>query len=238
VRQGYGQYCPIALGAEIFAERWTPIILRNLHLGCHRFGEILEGAPGIPRSVLSQRLRSLERGGVLERRAAGRTMEYHLTDSGRELTEVVLALGVWGARWLEPRPEDLDPAHALWALSRIIDPASLPCRRVVVRFDIADLAPPNRFWLILGMTGNEVCVEAPGCAEDGVVGTDAPWLVRWSIGAATLAEAQRRGEMTVSAPPWLVRELIRWGRLSPFAGIHPAERETVAPAGWPGGGPP
>jgi hypothetical protein len=43
----YGQYCPIARGAEIFAERWTPIIIRNLHLGCRNFSEILEGAPGL-----------------------------------------------------------------------------------------------------------------------------------------------------------------------------------------------
>ena len=58
--QGYGQYCPIALAAEVFAERWTPIILRNLHLGCARFTSILDGAPGLSRSVLSQRLRTLE----------------------------------------------------------------------------------------------------------------------------------------------------------------------------------
>src|SRR5688572_24467148 len=45
----YGQYCPIARGAEIFAERWTPLIIRNLHLGCETFGEILEGAPGLSR---------------------------------------------------------------------------------------------------------------------------------------------------------------------------------------------
>ena len=50
---GYGQYCPIALGAEIFAERWTPIILRNLMVGSDRFGVLLAGAPGIPRSVLT-----------------------------------------------------------------------------------------------------------------------------------------------------------------------------------------
>jgi len=64
---GYGQYCPIALGAEVFAERWTPIILRNLLVGCERFGEILAGAPGLSRSVLSQRLRRLEQEGIVER---------------------------------------------------------------------------------------------------------------------------------------------------------------------------
>jgi hypothetical protein len=62
----YGQYCPIARGAEIFAERWTPLIIRNLHLGCETFGEILEGAPGLSRTLLTQRLKQLERLGIIE----------------------------------------------------------------------------------------------------------------------------------------------------------------------------
>ena len=54
----YGQYCPIARGAEIFAERWTPLIVRNLYLGCGSFGAILAGAPGLSGTLLSQRLAS------------------------------------------------------------------------------------------------------------------------------------------------------------------------------------
>ena len=61
----YGQYCPIARGAEIFAERWTPVIIRNLHLGCGSYCAILEGAPGLSRTLLSQRLKQLERLGVV-----------------------------------------------------------------------------------------------------------------------------------------------------------------------------
>src|SRR5215211_7515971 len=79
----YGQYCPIAKGAEIFAERWTPLLVRNLLVGCDSFGAILEGAPGMPRSLLSQRLRALEKDGVIERRSAGRRVTYHLTECGR-----------------------------------------------------------------------------------------------------------------------------------------------------------
>jgi DNA-binding HxlR family transcriptional regulator len=62
----YGQYCPIARGAEVFAERWTPLIIRNLQLGCETFGEILVGAPGLSRTLLTQRLKQLERLGVVE----------------------------------------------------------------------------------------------------------------------------------------------------------------------------
>ncbi|GII03841.1 winged helix-turn-helix transcriptional regulator [Planobispora takensis] len=225
--KGYGQYCPIALGAEVFAERWTPIILRNLMVGCHRFRAILEGAPGLPRSVLSQRLRRLERDGVVERRQAGRTAEYHLTDAGHELAEVCMALGVWGARWREARPEHLDPYLALWTLTRLIPPASLPRPRIVVRFDLTDRSRPDRYWLVLTATGNEVCVRHPGFEEDGVVTTDAGWLVRWHSGAVPLAAAQRARGIAVTGPPWLVRALAAWGRLSPFARVRPAH-ETAS----------
>ena len=88
----YGQYCPIARGAEIFAERWTPLIVRNLYLGCGSFSEILEGAPGLSRTLLSQRLKRLERLGVVESSAKsdGRGHHYELTAAGHDLFTVAL----------------------------------------------------------------------------------------------------------------------------------------------------
>jgi DNA-binding HxlR family transcriptional regulator len=214
--RGYGQYCPIALAAEVFAERWTPIIIRNLYLGCARFNEILDGAPGLPRSVLSQRLRNLERAGVIERAPAG----YALTPSGADLAQVCLELGAWGARWREVRPEDQDPYLALWMLSRMIATDSLPRSRVVVHFHVTGRPQPNRFWLVLSSTGNEVCAQSPGFVEDGQVTTDTASLVRWYAGEITLATAQRAGGMSVNAPTWLVKQLAGWGRLSPYAGVR------------------
>jgi DNA-binding HxlR family transcriptional regulator len=107
----YGQYCPIARGAEIFAERWTPLIIRNLQLGCGSFSEILEGAPGLSRTLLSQRLKQLERLGVVESapKPGGRGRHYELTSAGHDLFAVCRSLGEWGARWLEIAPENLDP---------------------------------------------------------------------------------------------------------------------------------
>ncbi|WP_433363956.1 winged helix-turn-helix transcriptional regulator [Actinoplanes sp. CA-142083] len=218
--RSYGQYCPVALGAEVFAERWTPIILRNLHLGCERFAEILEGAPGLPRSVLAARLRTLCQAGVVRQTASGRRTRYVLTDCGLELAEVCTALGAWGARWLEARPEDQDPYLALWTVSRMVDPGSLPRDRVVVRFDLTGVRGPHRYWLVAGRTGNEVCVEPPGYPEDGVVTSDPAALIGWYAGRLPLGAAQRTGRMTVTGPRWLERELARWGRLSPYAGIE------------------
>ncbi|SHN47024.1 winged helix-turn-helix transcriptional regulator [Cryptosporangium aurantiacum] len=214
--RGYGQYCPIALAAEVFAERWTPIIIRNLYLGCARYTEILDGAPGLPRSVLSQRLRSLERTGVVDCTRTGRSTTYALSPSGHELAQVCLALGAWGARWREARPEDQDPYLALWMLSRLIAPDTLPRPRVVVRFHLPGCRLPNVFWLVLSGTGNEVCASDPGFAEDGQVTTDTATLVRWYAGELALGMAQRSGRMSVTAAPWLVKQLAGWGRLNPY----------------------
>jgi DNA-binding HxlR family transcriptional regulator len=217
--RGYGQYCPIALAAEVFAERWTPIIIRNLYLGCGHFNEIVDGAPGLPRSVLSQRLRSLERAGVVRRDQAGRATAYALSPSGRELAEVCLKLGAWGARWRSVRPEDQDPYLALWTLSKMIriDPSSRT--RIVVVFRITGRPAPNRFWLVVSTSGNEVCAQAPGFAEDGHVTTDTATLIRWYSGEVTLAAAQRSGGMSVEAPRRVVRHLAAWGRLNPYLGV-------------------
>ena len=226
--RSYGQYCPIALAAEIFAQRWTPIIIRNLRLGCVHFGDILAGAPGLPRSVLSQRLRTLERDGVIRRTQSGHATRYALTEMGAELSDICFALGEWGARWRAVHPADQNPYLALWTMSRLIDPASLPRSPVVVRFDLRPTRPPHRFWLLLDRTGNEVCLEPPGFADDGVVTTDVSSLVRWYAGRLSIADAVEAGGMTVAAPPWLERELSRWGRLNPYAGIEPVRSPQPA----------
>jgi DNA-binding HxlR family transcriptional regulator len=222
--RSYGQYCPIARGAEIFATRWTPLIVRNLLLGCRTFGEIHAGAPGMPRSLLVERLRQLEHYGLLRRRRNpdGRGSLYELTDAGRELEEVCFALGTWGARWLDVAPEHLDASVVLWAMCRLMEKdGQLPSERVIVRFDLRDL--PNRpFWVIAGPEEAEVCVKPPGFEPDLYVTTDSEWLAKWHMGRISLGHAMHHGVVEVHGPRRLVRSLATWG-LSPFKDVRPAE---------------
>src|SRR5215831_1461798 len=83
---GFGQFCPVAVASEIFAERWTPIILRELLAGSHRFNQLQRGIPRISRALLARRLRELEGAGVITSVPLldGRGHEYHLTEAGRE----------------------------------------------------------------------------------------------------------------------------------------------------------
>src|SRR5690242_20859491 len=87
----YGQFCPVALGAEIFAERWTPLILRELLMGGRRFCDIQRGVPRMSRNLLTQRLHSLRSSGIIEQLPGegGHGYEYRLTVAGRELSTVI-----------------------------------------------------------------------------------------------------------------------------------------------------
>ena len=170
----YGQYCPIARGAEIFAERWTPLIIRNLYLGCGSFSEILEGAPGLSRTLLSERLKQLERLGVVKSapKPDGRGHHYELTRAGHDLFTVCQSLGEWGARWLEIAPENLDPFVALWSMCNALRRDRLPDRRVVIRFDFlahrsaareggTGRQRRERYWLLIELGDTEILQDVP-----------------------------------------------------------------------------
>ena len=128
--RSYGQYCPVAKATEILGDRWTLLIVREMLGGASGFNELQRGLPGISRSVLTDRMRALERAEVVERRTGpkGRTLEYRLTPAGRDLQPVVQAIGEWGATWsfTEPRPEELDPDLLIVWMARHVDRRRLP----------------------------------------------------------------------------------------------------------------
>jgi DNA-binding HxlR family transcriptional regulator len=231
--RGYGQpFCPITRASEIFATRWTPIIVRNLLLGCRTFGELQAAAPGIPRSLLTERLQQLQRLDIVARSAnpSRRGWIYELTDAGEDLAPVCEALGTWGARWLEAAPHDLDAAVLLWAISRSMDPDRLPEQRVVIRFDFRDQPrPKHRYWLLVQRPEPEVCRKPPGFPDDLTVTTDTEWLAKWHMGTMSLAHAMHARTIEVTGPRHLIRDLSRWGGVSPFATV-PSARRAVASA--------
>ena len=197
----YGQYCPIARGAEIFAERWTPLIIRNLYLGCGSFSEIPEGAPGLSRTLLSERLKQLERLGVVgsSPKADGRGHHYELTSAGHDLFKVCVSLGEWGARWLEIAPENLDPFVALWSMCNALRRDRLPDRRVVIRFDFLGRPHRERYWLLIELGDTEICKTCPGVDEDLYITADAEAFVKWHAGQLTWAKLRARAASNSTA---------------------------------------
>jgi DNA-binding HxlR family transcriptional regulator len=115
--RSYGKYCGLAHALELVGERWALVLVSDLIRGPKRFSELQRGQPRIPSNVLSTRLKELEDAGVVQRRVLPRPASgvgYELTEYGRELEEVVLRLGLWGAKSMaEPRPDDVVTADTL-----------------------------------------------------------------------------------------------------------------------------
>jgi DNA-binding HxlR family transcriptional regulator len=226
--KGYGQFCPVAKAAEIFAERWTPLVLRELVCGSHRFSDLHRGVPLMSRTLLAQRLQQLENAGIVRSaaRKKGRGREYSLTPAGEEFRPLIDALGEWGQRWARTHidVDDLDPGLLMWDIHRRLNIERLPDRRVVAQFDFRgmsrDARYPRTFWLILEQPSVDVCLKDPGFEVDLVVDADLAALTKVWMGDVRLDDMRRAGLIRLVGPRELVRAFPAWLALSGFAGIE------------------
>jgi DNA-binding HxlR family transcriptional regulator len=229
---GYGQFCPVARGAELFAERWTPLIVRELLSGSTHFNELLRGLPRISRSLLAERLDALERAGIIERRPVpnGHGHEYRLTKAGQELDAVVRALGTWAYKWVsrDLTQANLDPALLMRVIERRIRVENLPPQRVVVHFRFRGLPAHAHYWLVLERPQVDVCFTDPGFGVDLSVDADVKALTLIYLGHLTVAAALSRGEVTVTGPPEYRRAFASWIGVTPYAGHQlPSDGRTA-----------
>lgn len=234
MKDGFGQFCPIAMACEVFGKRWTPIILRELFAGSHRFNEIHRGIPLISRALLVRRLRELEAAGVIEAIASasggkgGPGNEYHLTASGREFRAALDALGAWGQRWtIRAQPHNLDAGLLMWNLRRRIAFEHVPARRIVVAFSYRGFPPGYRgarqFWLIVHRPDADVCLSDPGHEVDLYIDADIAAMVKVWLGELAWSDALRTDAIRLSGDRVLSRQFGSWLLLSPFAavpGVH------------------
>lgn len=210
---GYGQYCPTARALDVLGERWTLLVMRDLQLGTTRFNDLARGLPGLSRSLLTKRLRQLERAGLVERLDG----EYLLTEAGEELRPVVFSLGEWGAKWMfgEPDPAELDAELLSWWMHDRLDPKELPDRRVVIHLRYHD--DPGRFWFVVEGDSSSVCVSDPGYEVDVTLTSDLATMHRVWAGLQPIKNAVRGGDIELDGPPALTRRIPDVFLLSPLA---------------------
>lgn len=224
--RSYGQYCPVSKGAELLGDRWTLLIVRELLFGPLRFNEIDRGLPGISRSVLAERLRRLQRDGIVRQDTDG----YSFTPAGEELRPVVSAIGDWVAKWIlaEPSAAELDPELLMLWISRHVRREALPARRTIVEFRFLD-PRPRKIWLVLDRNDVSVCLQHPGFDAQLTVSSATRTLYRVYMGRTTFADAARVGDLVLDGLPRHVRDFPRWMTWSHFAPTMQAKlaRETV-----------
>jgi DNA-binding HxlR family transcriptional regulator len=234
MKSGFGQFCPVAVASEVFAQRWTPIILRELLAGAQHFNEIHRGIPLISRPLLARRLRELEAIGAVARQPlpGKRGHSYRLTDAGQEFRPVIEALGTWGQRWsVRFEPHHLDAGLLMWNMRRRIVRERLPQQRVVARFEFSGIPASYRgyriFWLLLERTQIDLCVEDPGFEVDLYIAADLATMAKVWLGDLAFDSAQRAKTVQVVGPKGLVRPFASWLMLSPFASV-PRPGEAAA----------
>jgi len=235
-KRGYGQFCPIALAAEVLAERWTPLVVRELLCGSVRFNELQRGVPRMSSALLARRLKELQFAGIVERRrGAGRSFEYHLTPAGRELFPVVEKMGLWAQRWLRHDLVDtanLDSDLLMWDIRRNVLAKSPPREaRYVAEFRLSGV-PINRcrYWLVFERGAIDLCYRNPGFEVDLFVEASLRALTQIWLGHIPLEQAIRDGRLRLDGSRADIAAFRSWFALSMFAaaGGEPVGRFALA----------
>jgi DNA-binding HxlR family transcriptional regulator len=215
----YGDGCGIAHALDLVGERWALLVVRELLLGPKRFTDLRDGLPNASPNVLAQRLRELEQAGVVRRRKlpppAGSWI-YELTDWGRELKPVALALGTWALRSPSfPGDAPVSTDSVLLALGTFFDADAAGSLTALYELRLGE----NAFQIRIADRTIEV---ERGAADnpDAIIETDAATISALIWDRRELAEARGAGDITIDGDQ---RAVLRFLELFP-----PPQRATPA----------
>ena len=196
-RRTYDQYCAVARALDVIGERWTLLVVRELLTGPKRFKDLLDGLPGIGTTLLTARLKDLEGHGIVRRATlpppAGSKV-YELTDLGRSLEEVVMALSRWGLKLLgTPRQEDdLQPTWAMVALQSSLQPDAASGLRETYEFHV-----DGELFYVRVEGGEAEARQGRAADPDLIVSGDAETLLSIAAGRLAPAEAVDTGAIRI-----------------------------------------
>ncbi len=217
----YGQFCPVAMAAEIVCSRWTVLVLRELISGSTRFNDLRRGVPRMSPTLLSKRLKELKKAGVLAEHKTDQpgVVEYRLTPAGEELRDVVMTMGTWGQRWIESSLSlrNLDPTLLMWDMRRNLVLKPLPPRRCVIHFRYRDLNARNLWWLVVEGAEVDLCSIDPGHEVDLFVNASLRSMTAVWMGISTLKAEVDAGKIQLTGDKQISGAMHQWLGLSPFA---------------------
>ena len=224
----YSQFCPLSKTAEVLGEKWTPLIVRELVLGSTRFSQFQRALPRLSPTVLNTRLAELAERGVIVRKRVPeqKGYEYRLTESGRELLPLLLAMSEWGMRWARRsiRDEELDVEFLMGDVRRRLDTGKLPDGRTVLKFTYTGLKDFAEWWVKIDNRKADLCLDDPGFEVDVYFTSDLKTMTEVWMGDLPLRKAQSDGRLKIVGPSTLLRNLAAWFPLHMHSGIRPAKR--------------
>lgn len=208
-KRSYGEACRFAYALDVVGERWALLVVRELLLGPKRFTDLRAGLPHASSNILSERLRDLEHGGVIQRRKlpppAASTV-YELTEWGRELEPVVTKLGAWGARSpIPPDAQEIGPDSIVLALRSLFDPEAAGEMDATYELRIGE----DRFQVEIADAELEL---SRGTAEDPTVSiatADAGALAAIIAGQLPLDDALAAGDAEIEGSKQAAKRFLR-----------------------------
>lgn len=218
----YGQFCPVAMAAEVVCSRWTALIVREMLCGSSRFNDLRRGVPLMSPTLLSKRLKELEHAGVIAAvpTAQAGVSDYRLTEAGEDLRPVVMALGIWGQRWVDSNLtlKNLDPSLLMWDMRRSLDPTPLPPKRSTINFIYPEVPPAKRsWWLVIDDGKVDLCSTNPGFEVDLYVRSSLRSMTSIWMGLSTVQSEIEAGQIELIGDKSLAQSIQQWLGLSPFA---------------------
>ena len=218
----YGQFCPVAKTAEIFGDRWSPLIIRELCYGPRSYGDFLAAIPLISRTMLSQRLKELEAADVVHATAKekGRGYRYTLTAAGEAFRPMIEMMAQWGLQWGQGLvgPDDLDSQLLIWGIRQHIDHEDITAQEFVLRFDFRGIPKgsrtPRHWWLLIRQDEIEVCLKDPRQNLDVMIEADLAAFTKVWTGYCRLEEALAQGLVTFRGTGSAIAQMRRMLKLT------------------------
>lgn len=208
-KRSYGEACRFAYALDVVGERWALLVVRELLLGPKRFTDLRAGLPHASSNILSERLRDLEQGGVIQRRKLpppAASSVYELTEWGRELEPVVTKLGAWGARSpISPDSQEIGPDSIVLALRSLFDAEAAGEMEVTCELRIGE----DRFRV--AVTDGELELSR-GAVEDPVLTiatADAGSFAAILAGQLPLDDAIASGAAEIEGPKQAAKRFLR-----------------------------
>ncbi|HVG25404.1 MAG TPA: winged helix-turn-helix transcriptional regulator [Thermoanaerobaculia bacterium] len=204
-KRTYEDGCATAHALDLIGERWALLVVRELILGPKRFTDLRAGLPGISPNVLTQRLEELENGGILRRRKLAppaAAWVYELTEWGRDLEQVIMTLGRWGARspsLMQGYPLSVDAV--ILSFRTMFRGESAREFKGTLELRIGE----DRFRARV-VKGALELVRGAADDPDAVLETDAGALVALAYGGRKLNDALKAGEVKVEGDKGVVRQ--------------------------------
>lgn len=219
----YNSFCPIAKACDILEPRWTLLILAELWHGALRFNEIRRGLPGISPTLLSKRLKDMERHGLVQRaEIGGGELGYTTTSMADELQPVVMALGKWAHRNVDSQVslEKLDARLLMWNMRRKINADALPRgRNTVIQFTYPELTEQERNYWLVARPGQPVdlCLLDPGHDVDLFIRSDLKAMTSAWMGWSSLHKEIAVEKIMLVGDRKLIATLDKWMVRSGYA---------------------